>query len=355
MSGDLDIENRIYQCEAMLGEGIKFKVHDGDFRQSIEIFRRAYEIATCEPRLPKPWPQIAAYRLAHVCMRDAKGFADLEMIEELFHEAARLGVDVLGPLPSIYRIAALQRMTLEAPDDGIAEACRTARARLFAELAGGAEAYSKSFSSPEHQAVVQGTLYNYLELASYFTGERYDLIHAMASPIGDMMLDPEWLIFGTRGVGRNRFVRMGTAMARAELESRAESGSADLLFEIGDITVGESGRVWIRGQKPVDVRLRPLLLLLKYCRSPEASSVELERSVIRAGQEGGTRLKDVADDLRKGLGPYAEINGIRVVKAGSRTEPPRLNPEIRVVGMVHPAWATAAPPPLGRYEHQSRP
>jgi hypothetical protein len=148
---------------------------------------------------------------------------------------------------------------------------------------------------------------------------------------------------------------MGSAMARAELESRAERGEVELMFELGGISVRESGSLWARGQEPVKLPLRSLLLLLKYCKAPDASSVELERSVIPAGDEGGTRLKDVVEDLKRGLGRYAEVNGVRVIRSGSRTEPARLNPDVRVVGMVHSTWSSAAPPPLGRYEPKSHP
>ena len=348
-----DHEDRLMQCEDALAEGIKFKVLGPDSSQAIRPFEEAHRLANLDPRLPPPWPQIAAYRLAHIRMRSARTFEELAAVEELLQEAGRIDVEGLGPVPRLYRIAALHRMAQVAPTESDAAVCMKAQSKLFAALSSSARDLVWRPDPRSRAAVVQGTVHNYLELASYFTGEPYDRLQGMSSPTGDLLLKDEWRVIGSHGVGRGRHVRLPYPLARAELDARVSSGAVDLAFELGKISVRESGRVWRIGQDDLQVPLRPLLLLMKLCRYPDATRVELERSVIRAGEEGGTGLNTVASRLRRALGRYAKINGHLVLLRGTRAKPARLNPRIRVAGLVHAEMIDVSPPRLGRYERES--
>ena len=65
-------------------------------------------------RLTSPFPEVCAYRLAHVMMRDARDKADFIRILELLQEPCRLSA--FGARPHLLRVAALHRLRLIDPE-----------------------------------------------------------------------------------------------------------------------------------------------------------------------------------------------------------------------------------------------
>lgn len=344
------LDERIASCEAALGEGAKFKVQFGGTSPVVDPLQEAYDIATVDPPLPPPWPQVAAYRLGHIKMRDARSFDELSAVDELFQKATLRDESVLGPMPSIYRMAVLLRMAHAAPSESLASGCKALLSTIFKRLSASFEDRRWEFNGTSRKSAIQGQLHNYLELVSYFTGEPYGKLQGMSSPFGDMMLPDEWRIVSSGGTWMSRYARLSWQFARTELEARSSVDSPVLLFEFGKTRMGETASVWMPDQEPARIPLRPMLLLLKYCTSPRAGSQELERSVIPAGQEGGSQLKTVLRDLKNSLGPYAHISGRDVITKGTRGAPARLSGHVQVIGMVHHEMLEASPPALTAYE-----
>ncbi|MFN8607521.1 MAG: hypothetical protein U0931_08315 [Vulcanimicrobiota bacterium] len=92
------------QVVHLLEGGTPRKLMRGDTRRAFEPIQQAYTLATTPPRLESPWPEVCAYRLAHILLRDKN--IDCERIQKLFEEACQL--EALGPWPALYRMALLQ-------------------------------------------------------------------------------------------------------------------------------------------------------------------------------------------------------------------------------------------------------
>lgn len=91
-----------------LSEGLNQKMQVDSPPSARSALEEAYRNAREPEALEAPWPQITAYRLAHMLMRD--GIAtDWHRVEELLTEAAQGGF--LGPIPSIYRLIALSKIS----------------------------------------------------------------------------------------------------------------------------------------------------------------------------------------------------------------------------------------------------
>lgn len=73
-----------------------------------------YGLATSPIRLTSPFPELCAYRLAHVMMRDAREQADFLHILELLQEPC--GQPAFGSRPHLLRVAALHRLHLLDPN-----------------------------------------------------------------------------------------------------------------------------------------------------------------------------------------------------------------------------------------------
>lgn len=325
-------EKRRARCLECFVEGTKLKVMAGDGSAAVPFLEEAYCLATEEPRLPEPLPQVAAYRLAHIRMRRACTWEELESIEELFQEAARLGTPALGPIPSVYRLAVLHRMQLAAPTARDAESCRRTRNRLFRQLCDAIQRRPWD-ERAEREARIQGDLHNYLELVSYFTAEPYSHIQGVGSPFGDLRLPEEWSIVGSHGIAASRHIRFPRALARAELASRAAMGAADVLFEVDEEAC--SGHLWSPAASPVRVGVKPLLLLAALCIYSPAATREIRAMVMgpRAA-ERSLRVADVMADLKERLSGYLGTAAEGVIVPGRGRKPPSLSAHVRIVGML---------------------
>jgi hypothetical protein len=337
-----DLQNEpVEEFKMDMAEACAFKVHPGSEGDALVAqFKALYHRAKGPPQLPSPWPQVAAYRLAHVKMRLAQTADDFQEAEELFAAASRLRgtpFSALGPMPKIYRTAALHRLAgAQGVDIDTVQRCRSEIARLFDALTRDNHGYESMAVSPERQASIQGRVYNYLELISYLTGTEYRLLAGMKSPFGDLMLADDWLVLSSASnLWAWKNLRYSRELATAELEARCADREAGLLFEVGDPLTKADGRVWITGGEPVAVAPREILLLKKLCEAPHATSEELEQSIIAERDGRATNLSKVTYELKEALGPYVELDGKPLILRGTRAQPVRLNPAVRVLGMVH--------------------
>ena len=90
----------------LLEGGTARKLMRGEILRASESIQDAYTQATTPTPLESPWPEICAYRLAHLLLREEK--VDRERVQQLFGEAARL--EALGPWPALYRMALLHSL-----------------------------------------------------------------------------------------------------------------------------------------------------------------------------------------------------------------------------------------------------
>jgi hypothetical protein len=110
----LDYEARRTEVDRLLRDCTDSKLLRGGTPIATEYAERAYKFASAEPELPAPWPQLAAYRLAHLILRGAPTGDDLDRADQLLARAAggvkHGGSNPLGPLPLVYRLAVLHRL-----------------------------------------------------------------------------------------------------------------------------------------------------------------------------------------------------------------------------------------------------
>jgi hypothetical protein len=181
---------------------------------------KAYELATRD-ELPAPWPQLAAYRLAHLLLREGAG-ADLVRADTLLAEASGSGdgpaADVLGPMPRIYRLAVMHR--LNAPEKQIRALYGKARESI--------RRFQSGIDYQGQRGSIQDCLFNMLELATYFLGIPYKLEGEGSAFSGLELGKNDWYLVAS---GENLSgIRMPGPLARSELESRARRSPDALVF-----------------------------------------------------------------------------------------------------------------------------
>lgn len=153
--------NRIIE---LLKKGTDLKLLAYKSAEAEQILREASEI-TDSHDIPSPWPQLVSYRLGHILMRRAKTHEDYDEVLQCFNIASLS--NSLGPLPRIYRLAAMFRCGREK------EKMRP----VFESLLGQIDSYTENIDpadSHDQQVIRQNYLFNMVELAVYFTGYPYD-------------------------------------------------------------------------------------------------------------------------------------------------------------------------------------
>jgi hypothetical protein len=83
-------EQRRVKVHELLAEGTSAKLQRFRTSDALDVLKRAYDLATKEPKLPRPIPQLAAYRYAQLRLRsNPQDEEELKKIDELFAYAAR--------------------------------------------------------------------------------------------------------------------------------------------------------------------------------------------------------------------------------------------------------------------------
>ena len=120
-------EARQAEVDELLRKCTDAKLLLGGTGAAIEHAERAYELANTDPALPAPWPQLAAYRLAHLILRQNPTEELLYEANELFEKASGGTSDnaPLGPMPRLYWLAVLHRLSLpgDTPRPAVPRAC----------------------------------------------------------------------------------------------------------------------------------------------------------------------------------------------------------------------------------------
>ncbi|MCE7869578.1 hypothetical protein DYH09_04270 [bacterium CPR1] len=281
----MDLEARRERVDAKLCRATDQKMLKGSSLSALELLRQARQEAV---ELGSPWPELTAYRLAHLLLREGK---ELNEAEALFREAASL--EALGPLPCIYRIAVCHRLGLDV-ERALREAHEALRLRPWRTNYRGA-----GIQSPAH---------NLLELAVYFTGATYSLEGLGSSGWEDLFGQTEsWALVGPDP--RTATVRYPRELALVELQSRG--GPEVVRFEVRPS--GRDGR-WCFGEGdwtsvPHKVTLLLALLLQGRCQDNR----ELEQRLEAASPEA---LRTLKTELRRQLSRLAGVDPGRVLTPG---------------------------------------
>ena len=256
-----------------------------------------------------PWDAIAAYRLAHLIMRDARTENDLQNAEALFLDASKQAA--LGPWPAVYHVAVLHRLGKKARARQAFDKART----LIGEALG-----RDPSDPPDREAAddadptLQHALVNVLELCSYMIDAPHDGLDGLgALPFEFREGAPRrrgWALLSARIeelAGASSVVLTDRALAGAELTALRERHPAALVFELPR---EGRGTLWRPGHPSGDAvdstQLRMLADALRSAR-PDDTSLRQRQRILgeEAADEGegraGARLRKVRERLRARL------------------------------------------------------
>lgn len=320
------IESRRVYVNQLLQDCMDQKVLYGGTANAISKAEEAYRLAHLEPRIPSPWPELAAYRLSHLLLRyDSRDVQTLEKIDRLLAEAAK--GSRLGPLPSIYRLGVLHRMQSAEREanrhnelqleiqQSIDEAVEWLRRNQFSEQ-----------GIPKESKAFQAAAFNLLELAHYFIGAPYEGLEGLS---GLESLDPmrkgAWILVGRDVAG----IPMTEEMAQCEFVSRAATSQNVVL-----ISLDTHGAKWgispnqIADLSEVNPEFAKLTLL-----SIDAgirSSEDLRQRVVGGdGNNSQSRFRQVKKRTKEALQKLIGRGNLEVFLEN------RLSEEISVLGLVH--------------------
>lgn len=158
----------VFKC---LKHGLDKKLQYGIQPLALKHLQQAYDMARDPAPLDAPWPQITAYRLAHLKMREGSR-TNWEEVDRLLEEAAK--DDILGPAPLVYRlIAHWKRHSGNAPSRELEELYEKTR-RLISQTRLGNKSSSPRYLGDSR--TLQPDWLNLLEIAVYATGLDYESI-----------------------------------------------------------------------------------------------------------------------------------------------------------------------------------
>jgi hypothetical protein len=320
------IEERRKSVNQLLRECMDEKVLRGGTDNAISTAVKAYNLAHLEPRLPSPWPELAAYRWSHLLLRyNSHDAGILEKINGLLEEAEKNSH--LGPLPSIYRLAVLHRLQSVSHatkrsselqreiERSIANAVDWLHRNSFAEQQTAKEA--KAF---------QAATFNLLELAHYFLGAPYEKLEGLAGLDSlDPMCSGRWVLVG-RDIAR---ISMTEEMARCEFESRA-ARSKDVIL----ITLDRQGARW--GVSPSKLselcvaKLEYAKLVLLSTDARIQSATELRRRVVgEDGEDPACRFRQEKKRTKEALQRFLGRSDIEIFDGH------RLSEDLSILGLVY--------------------
>jgi hypothetical protein len=344
-----ELEQRRRDVDQLLRDCIDQKVLLGG--KALEKSKEAFDKANTLPALPSPWPQLAAYRLAHLQLRSAKTLQQLKKIDELLAIAStdistsinndpREQCHPLGPFPFLYRLAVLHRLAARARgstkqdlkqqlEDSFGHALREIKLRLLTRLSNSEHQASRTSS----EEPIQNTLFNMLELAAYFLGKtdhEYDRLQGIGA-LDDMVNRStlDWFLVGPNSL--ISLVRLSKEVAYAELESRARDCPKAVLLRLPphpDVPMWRRARdrEW---QSAREGRVEFLVHILK---EPGLQVEQLMRLLQLS--DSPDNYRQVLKRLRDELAELTGINRAEVLQQSQDRIAPRLHPNLIIYGVV---------------------
>jgi len=333
----LNLEERRRAVERTLERATDFKLLSGGTHPARAELEDAWELALQSPRLPPPWPQLVAYRLAHVLMR-ANDDRQLERARGLFEEATRDGI--LGPMPHVYLLATLSRLRSELPGDARRVELDARFAAVFnkaIELTKNLP-YMRGRSSEEsyEDASIQHGILNLLELSAYYLKQPYVPLEGVGGAYRDLGLGDDWFLVGPDPA--IAAIRYPESLAVAELEARGEANPGAVLFRWPNCpeqpTWKAPGDKW---RKASDSQIRLVANILK----PETRSRLSFRDRI-VGEENDrddgvrkdARYRKIMSRTKEKLQELSRRPGADLIQPGVRDDIPLLAADLVVIGAV---------------------
>jgi hypothetical protein len=335
-----EYEDRRPQVAELLTRCTDKKLLRGATEEARNLAEQAYKLADADPVLPAPWPQLAAYRLAHLILRGAPSGEMLHRADKLLARASGVGddVDPLGPMPRLYRLAVLHRLSRSDETSGplvTSERLESA----FAKARDAVNSWLRTHETkPESEgdqhlrAPIQEGLFNMLELAAYFLGAKYESLEGLGGPYTDLKLGPDtWMLVGPDQ--RLSTVRLPRELALAELEDRGRLQSGSVLFRLD-----RDRAEWKRAEQqdwkvPNFEQIHLLAFLLE--QSQEWTTEKLRRRVTRDdGEDPEARFRKVKQRLNEDFRKLAGVEIVLVHEPNPRSQRIRVNPDALVFGAV---------------------
>ena len=255
--------------------------------------KKAYNTATQSPKLWNPWPQIAAYRLAHLMLRNKNADSHLEEIERLLIEAADAN-RTLGPLPLIYRLVVLHRLSnlnskiSKKTEEAFHEACEALRDNAISKQEDWDDIVDSGLLGKTKGGPIQKAVFNLLELSTYFLGYPYDKLEGLGGiiPYKHDARHPNpkaWILVGRDPRISN--IQLSRAYATKELKDLERLNPHAVLFQLERQKKGAANQRYItdrhirksmtegRGKPATYDALKMLAMILK---KPDISREELQ-------------------------------------------------------------------------------
>lgn len=324
VEGIPSLEDRRRKVSELLQRCVDEKLLYGGTSNAIALAQEAYEIATVD-NVPSPWPEFAAYRLAHLKMRSNPISVDtLRGIDSLFAQASRF--EKAGPIPLIYRLAVLHRLVEALIDKKEISQVKTQSEEVFRKALGLLRCMPYVPESPQGDRIErQSVAFNMLEFATYMTGRAYKSLEGVSllSPL-DPFREGDWFVVG-RDIDR---IGMTEVMARWEFEQRAGKNPELVLIQL---IKDKKAKICLSGDlqwSPFNLVQAKLVLTL--LRSPNISRVDLEQKVVgTVGAEAQDRFRQAKSRLQK---KFRELTGNAAFEV---FDGEHLRNDVPILGLVH--------------------
>jgi len=288
---------------------------------------KAYNLALSYS-IHEPWMSLCAYNLGHALLGKAADEASLVKAERLFQDAMR--ADFLGACPALFRLAALDRRSLEQTKS-LKDAFIKARVALI------------KYRHGIHSDIIPPDLdprpdyQNMFRLAAAFLG--MDLMSMAGKSTGDAREPRNWILVGNDpnlgNISRSRdFILQ-------EIEDLSKREKDAVFFKLSTKRLWEDDvapflRHWRKGDGPWSVvPYYPALKLLALILSKKTTTVQ--GLVLRIACGNTPAHKNIfsknKERLGKALAQITQRQKQNIFVSG-RGEFPEINPEIKIYGAV---------------------
>lgn len=282
---------KIAELRASLEEVVAYKsLLSPDWSHVRSRLEELHRSATYPSRLTSPWPELCAYRLAHIMMRDARERPDFLRILELLDEPC--GQPAFGARPHLLRVAALHRLRLIDPESVESVEIKDSfdRALHLAARPQGSEELA------DGQAVTQRVTANLIEQTGYllglpFAGQIDPEIIVCAVPKG------EWTVL-IRGLP---MIWMTEPMARLFYEESVKRIQPAIRFEWPDYP-----DVTVLGTK---LRGMDAILTATLCLAEHEDDALWQAMAVKRGTSVGEQLISKDNRLNKHLTGFRDKIG----------------------------------------------
>lgn len=189
------------------------KILVGQDGRALELAEKAYRLTRIGGGIFSPWPQLAAYRLAHLRFREKDlKLENLQQIDSLFDEANKGGC--LGALPLVYKLAVFHRLAQFTDKSAEVDRLKNQIKETFAAAMRHLP-ISSGYKTTE-RIEIQPTAFNLLEFASYLFALPYaELVSWTDFDQLDPLKSTDWIVGGT-DIG---CLSLSRELAQAEFES----------------------------------------------------------------------------------------------------------------------------------------